>query len=347
MLVASLLLALATVAAAGSTTVVTAQESGYSPDGEEWAFVDLVNAYRGSLGIGPVTMNYELGAAADFHSIDMATNNYFDHYSLSGTDPGTNLQNFGYTGYPWGENIAAGMATAQEVLIGWQNSPQHDATMRNPEFTEIGVGRHYVEGSYYGWYWTATYGGGEAPQSAPEPLPAPVVAPETTLVSTDVVAPETTTASTEFVSPETTTVVTDVNTPELVTTVIEPPTVITNDGGVAELEQDAINADGDSAVSTGGNPVAEGTGDTVIVGDINTGGVRGETVIYEPPSLSVSGNTAAPAPAPATTTTTTTTTTTAAPPPELAKPIVTDPTLTETTVTNISMEDGNGRAIGN
>jgi uncharacterized protein YkwD len=330
-LVVSLVLALGTVAWTGPAAVVTAQESGYAPDGEEWAFVDLVNAYRASIGVGPVTMNYELGAAADYHSYDMAANNYFDHYSLSGVDPGTNIQNFGYTGFPYAENIAAGMATAQEVLIGWQNSPDHDATMRNPEFTEIGVGRHYGEGSHYGWYWTATYGGGEGPQSAPETVAAPVEVSET------LPAP--------VVAPETTTVVTDSS--GMTNTVIEPPTVITNDGGAIELEQPAVNADGDRAVSTGLNPVADGTGETIIYGDINTGGVTGETVIYEPPSLSVSGETAAPAPAPIaappaeTTSTTTTTTTTTAPPPSY-----TDQTFTETTTTNISMDDGNGRAIG-
>jgi uncharacterized protein YkwD len=332
MLIASLVLALATVVCSGPTSVVTAQDAGYSPDGEEWAFVDLVNAYRGSLGIGPVTLNYELGAAADYHSIDMANNNYFNHYFMDGTDPGTNIQNFGYTGFPWAENIAAGMASAQDVLVGWQNSPEHDATMRNPEFTEIGIGRAYNENSHYGWYWTATYGGGEAPQAAPEPLPAPVVEPDPAIVN-PVDAP-----------------VVAAPAPETVTTVNEPPSVTTNDGGVVELQQNAVDADGDRAVSTGANPVADGTGDTIIYGDINTGGVQGETVVYEPPSLTVSGDTTSLAPAPTSSgtapVTTTTTTTTSAPPPETTKVVSNDPTLTETTVTNISMEDGNGRAIG-
>ena len=307
----------------GSGAVVAAQDGGYAPDGEELAFVDLLNAYRGGLGLGPVTINYELGAAADYHSVDMGINNYFDHYLFDGTDPGTNIQNFGYTGFPWGENIAAGMGTAQEVLIAWQNSPEHNATMTNPEFTEIGIGRHYVEGSHYGWYWTATYGGGEDPQSAPETL----------------------------LAPETTTVVMEGQAPETVTTVIEEPVVVTNDGDATMLEfqQNAVNADGDRAVSTGGNPVADGTGDAVIYGDINTGGVTGETIVYEPPSLSVSGETTTLAPAPVTTTSEpipVTTTTAPAPAPIQDKTVISDPTFSETTVTNIETNDGNGRALG-
>ena len=105
------------------------------------------------------------------------------------------------------------MATAQEVLIAWQNSPEHNATMTNPQFTEIGIGRHYGEGSHYGWYWTATYGAGEGVQTAPEPLPAPVEGSRTT-------------GSRHRRRP---------SLPETVTTVDEAPTVITNDGGVVEL----------------------------------------------------------------------------------------------------------------
>jgi hypothetical protein len=119
--------------------------------------------------------------------------------------------------------------------------------------------------------------------------------------------------------------------------------VITNDGGALELQQPAINADGEQVYSTGANPVADGTGDTYIVGDINTGGIQGETIVYEEPSLTVSGEAAAPAPAPETTTTTTSAT---APPPVAAEPVSTDATFTETTTTNIEMNDGNGRALG-
>src|SRR5215218_1395661 len=315
----SVMLALGTFAWISPAPVVFAQDSGYAPDSEEWAFVELLNAYRGGLGLAPVTLNAELGGAAKYHSVDMATNNYFDHYLFDGTDAGTNIQNFGYTGFPYAENIAAGMATAQEVMIGWQNSPEHNATMTDPQYTEVGIGRFYNESSQYGWYWTATYGAGEGVQTAPEPLPEPII----------VTDPATMTETTP---------------PETVTVVDEAPTIITNDGAVVEQQQPAVNADGDRAVSTGVNPVADGTGDTYIVGDINTGGQLGETIIYEAPSLSVSGETTTLAPAPATTTTTTTNTT--APPPAAAEPVYTDATFTETTTTNIEMNEGNGRALG-
>src|ERR687893_502693 len=99
-LFASLMLALGMFASIGPAPAAFAQDSGYAPDAEEWASVELINAYRGQLGLGPLTLNYELGAAAEYHSVDMAINNYFDHYLFDGTDAGMNIQNFGYSGFP-------------------------------------------------------------------------------------------------------------------------------------------------------------------------------------------------------------------------------------------------------
>jgi len=133
--------------------------------------------------------------------------------------------------------------------------------------------------------------------------------------------------------------------PETVTTVNEPPPVIVNDGNAVELQQPAVNADGDRAVSTGGNPVADGTGDTVIYGDINTGGIQGETIVYEPPSLTVSGDTTTLAPAPVTTSEPAPVIY-SDPPPVAEEPVYTDPSFTETTTTVIETNDGNGQALG-
>ena len=151
-------LALSVVALGGAVVAAPA----YSPDSEELAFLDLINDYRGRHGLGALSLNTALGAAADYHSQDMAENGYFAHTLSDGTDAGQNIYNFGYTGSTWGENILAGTATAQEALVQWQNSPGHDAQMRNPSFQEIGIGRYYDANSPYGWYWTTTFGGGPA-----------------------------------------------------------------------------------------------------------------------------------------------------------------------------------------
>ncbi|MFT4038557.1 MAG: CAP domain-containing protein [Thermomicrobiales bacterium] len=341
---ASLMLVFGLLTMVSPATTVHAQDNGYSPDDQELAFLDLINNYRASLGIGPLSLNYALGAAADYHSYDMAINNYFDHYGFDGTDPGTNMRNFGYTGGATGENIAAGMASAADVMVAWQGSPEHDAGMRNPNFTEIGIGRVYNENSHYGWYWTTDFGdgGGQAApvQQAPvEAAPVEAAPVEAAPVNTEP-AP--------LVDPNTAGVSGNGTMSGETTTWQEPATVNTN-GNVVELPQNAVEANGKSANASGSNPTADGTGETVIYGDINTGGVQGETVVYEAPSLTVSGDTA-PAPEPVYTETTYVEPTSTEPvysdTSYNAPTTYSDPSANETTVTNISMEDGNGRAIG-
>lgn len=132
---------------------------GYSPDSEERAFLDLINAYRRNNGGGALTLNDNLGAAAEHHSRDMAEKNYFNHTLKNGDSAEENIRRFGYTNYDAvGENIAAGFETANEAMKAWKSSPEHDRNMRSTRYTEIGIGRAYSKGSKYGWYWTTTFG---------------------------------------------------------------------------------------------------------------------------------------------------------------------------------------------
>ena len=141
----------------------TTSESGgggdYSPDREERAFLDLINNYRRKKGVGKLSLQNQLGAAAEHHSEDMANKNYFSHKLSNGDSPEENIERFGYTNWSYvGENIAAGYVTAKAVMKAWKSSPEHDRNMRNKNFTEIGIGRAYDKRSKYGWYWTTTFG---------------------------------------------------------------------------------------------------------------------------------------------------------------------------------------------
>ena len=132
---------------------------GYSPDKQERAFLDLINAYRRKNGAGKLTLQNQLGAAAEHHSQDMANKNYFSHKLANGDSPEENIERFGYTNWSYvGENIAAGYETAKAVMKAWKSSREHDRNMRNKHFTEIGIGRAYNKNSKYGWYWTTTFG---------------------------------------------------------------------------------------------------------------------------------------------------------------------------------------------
>jgi uncharacterized protein YkwD len=93
-------------------------------------------------------------------SQDMANKNYFSHTDSLGRDPFMRMAAFGYN-YPHtaGENIAAGMDSAQAAFTAWKNSPGHNANMLGSGYTVIGIGRAYNSSSTYGWYWTTDFGG--------------------------------------------------------------------------------------------------------------------------------------------------------------------------------------------
>jgi uncharacterized protein YkwD len=125
----------------------------YTPDAEELAFLTLINDYRSQNGVGPLALQYQLGAAATHHSRAMARQNTFEHSALK------SVESFGYTHWRFlGENICAGHVSASSAMDGWKSSSGHNKNMLSRNYTEIGIGRAYDRKSQYGWYWTTTFG---------------------------------------------------------------------------------------------------------------------------------------------------------------------------------------------
>jgi uncharacterized protein YkwD len=128
-------------------------------DAEARAFLGLINAYRVANGLTPLSHNAQLGAAAEAHSQDMGTRNYTSHDSPEGVTPGQRIRQQGYCAQAgWGENIFWGLPSAREAFDWWKNSPGHNKAMLDPDYDETGIGRAFVAGSDYGWYWTTTFG---------------------------------------------------------------------------------------------------------------------------------------------------------------------------------------------
>ncbi|HEY7037133.1 MAG TPA: CAP domain-containing protein [Thermomicrobiales bacterium] len=165
-----------------------ADPSGYSPDAQECRFLVLINQYRADNGVGPLTLLRSLGAAADYHSHDMAVNNYWhdDHTLFDGTTYDQNIRNFGYTGSTTGENILYSWSTsptyeqdAASAIAQWKASPPHNTNMLRSTFNAIGIGRDTIVRTVSGqnrtyWYWTTTFGGtvtGEVVNCAGIPAP--------------------------------------------------------------------------------------------------------------------------------------------------------------------------------
>ncbi|GGJ30590.1 CAP domain-containing protein [Deinococcus roseus] len=102
-------------------------------------------------------LNTLLTNAAQLHSQDMASKNFFSHTGSNGSSPFTRITAQGYKWRTAGENIAAGYATAQTVVSGWLASPGHCANIMNPNFKDLGVGYAYSSTSTYKHYWTNTF----------------------------------------------------------------------------------------------------------------------------------------------------------------------------------------------
>lgn len=108
--------------------------------------------------VGPLTMDPQAQISARCHSLDMATQDYFDHTGLDGSHFSTRMSDAGFTGYPVGENIAAGQGSPESVMRSWMNSPGHCSNIMKSQPNVIGIGFALDRGAQYGTRWTQVFG---------------------------------------------------------------------------------------------------------------------------------------------------------------------------------------------
>jgi uncharacterized protein YkwD len=122
--------------------------------------IDLVNRARmGGSRCGnkyfkatkPVVWNDTLGKASLGHSRDMAEKGFLYHTGTDRKDPGERIARLGYIWSAYGENIAEGYHSPEEVVKGWLKSRDHCENIMNPSFKEAGSG--HARGPR-GVYWT-------------------------------------------------------------------------------------------------------------------------------------------------------------------------------------------------
>ncbi len=135
-------------------------------DPDAWQHVWGAPAYG---AMGPLWHHHGLNVVARNHSQDMADHNWFDHNSSDGTSWDARIREY-YSGGMIGENIAAGYATAYDVMVGWLNSDGHRENIFTSGYQEIGVGM--VHGGSYGIYWTQDFGGNGPADAHPIPCAA-------------------------------------------------------------------------------------------------------------------------------------------------------------------------------
>lgn len=122
---------------------------------EEAEVFRLVNEYRAQYGIAPVKWDQNAYKAAKIRCDEITTN--FSHKRNGG-------QRF-YTVYSeimqerlynYGENIASGQSTAQDVLNSWMNSKLHRKNILDPDFDNLAVAFGIYNDSYK-YYWVQEF----------------------------------------------------------------------------------------------------------------------------------------------------------------------------------------------
>jgi uncharacterized protein YkwD len=130
------------------------------------ALLDRINVVRAEHGLARVYPSTALHYAAQRHSDDMISRDYFQHTSPAGSTVYTRIVNSGFvSGYAsWigGETLAWGTGTlagAKATVHAWMLSPEHRAILMSSEFRWIGISR--ACGSFLGHrgacVWTADW----------------------------------------------------------------------------------------------------------------------------------------------------------------------------------------------
>jgi hypothetical protein len=110
--------------------------------------IDLANADRGALGIGTLTPDPLLTAAAQAKANDMAQKSYFAHFDAAGKSPWDWMHEAGYRYEHAGENLAIQFSESGDVERAWLASPAHRANLLDGRFTQVGIAT--AEGFYQG-----------------------------------------------------------------------------------------------------------------------------------------------------------------------------------------------------
>ncbi|MEU6096968.1 CAP domain-containing protein [Streptomyces sp. NPDC047079] len=138
--------------ASAAPTSASTPKATATASGTVARIVELVNAERGKAGCSPVTLNTTLTKVAQTHSEDMAAHRNMSHTGSDGSSPGDRITRAGYSWSTYGENVAYGYDTPEQVMAGWMSSPGHKANILDCAFKQIGVGL-----AQPGSYWTQDF----------------------------------------------------------------------------------------------------------------------------------------------------------------------------------------------
>jgi uncharacterized protein YkwD len=101
--------------------------------------IRLTNIERQRQGLGAVSEDSRLNAAAMEKAKNMFEENYWAHFSPSGKDPWGFINGAGYKFSYAGENLAKSFYQSDEVVKAWMASKTHRENILNKHYQNIGI----------------------------------------------------------------------------------------------------------------------------------------------------------------------------------------------------------------
>lgn len=105
----------------------------------------------------PLQWNDKLAIAAQRHSQDMATRNYFSHYSPEGQSPAARITAAGYAWSTYGENISLGHRNYAATLASWLQSEGHCKNIMRADLKDFAVAKASSSNTRHNIYWTQVF----------------------------------------------------------------------------------------------------------------------------------------------------------------------------------------------
>lgn len=130
--------------------------------GYEAQILGLINNARAQNGLGALTLDSQLNAAALEHSLDMACNAIISHTGSDGSTWYDRVRKQGFANYNAArENIYVGNPAfggdANGAFTWWMNSEIHRKTLMNADQKLIGISYIYSDASTYGGNYTTVF----------------------------------------------------------------------------------------------------------------------------------------------------------------------------------------------
>jgi len=112
---------------------------------------NLINNARAQAGLSPLTVNAQLTASAQGHSIDMACHGLISHTGSDGSSPSQRVAAAGYAASRSSE-IIYGSGYPQTAFDWWMSDTTHRNEVLNASVTEMGVGYAYMADTTKGYF---------------------------------------------------------------------------------------------------------------------------------------------------------------------------------------------------